>query len=193
MKMHLARLALADPAFREKFGPRGVLHCWANPDGSQRIEDTGPLTKKRMETCDEEFRDAAVDFIKAQDEAQTPFFVWFNSTHMHFRTHPKPESIGRAGRVNGQCELRTGGQESSGSADTKSPGLRTVSASPPGADSVNAGQAAPVRAAVTATVVYRIVKLPPTASMAAPPRCPSSPRPPTPNATPSNYSAPPSH
>ena len=95
--------------------------------------------------------------------------------------------------VNGQCELRTGGQVSSGSADTKSPGLRTVSASPPGADSVNAGQAAPVRAAVTATVVYRIVKLPPTASMAAPPRCPSSPRPPTPNATPSNYSAPPSH
>ena len=87
-----------DPAFREKFGPRGVLHTWANPDGTQRIEDTGPLTKKRMETCDEEFRDAAVDFIKRQHEAQTPFFVWFNSTHMHFRTHPKPESVGRAGR-----------------------------------------------------------------------------------------------
>src|SRR5258708_3092927 len=87
-----------DPAFREKFGPRGVLHTWANPDGTQRIEDTGPLTKKRMETCDEEFRDAAADFIKRQHEAQTPFFVWFNATHMHFRTHPKPESIGRAGR-----------------------------------------------------------------------------------------------
>ncbi len=87
-----------DPAFREKFGPRGVLHTWANPDGTQRIEDTGPLTKKRMETCDEEFRDAAIDFIKRQHEAQTPFFVWFNSTHMHFRTHPKLESIGRAGR-----------------------------------------------------------------------------------------------
>ena len=87
-----------DPAFREKFGPRGVLHTWANPDGTQRIEDTGPLTKKRMETVDEEFRDAAVDFIKRQHEAQTPFFVWFNATHMHFRTHPKPESIGRAGR-----------------------------------------------------------------------------------------------
>ena len=87
-----------DPEFRKKFGPRGVLHTWANADGTQRIEDTGPLTKKRMETCDEEFRDAAVDFIKRQHEAETPFFVWFNSTHMHFRTHPKPESIGRAGR-----------------------------------------------------------------------------------------------
>src|SRR6185503_15650350 len=87
-----------DPAFREKFGPRGVLHTWANPNGTQRIEDTGPLTKKRMETVDEEFRDAAVDFIKRQNEAQTPFFVWLNATHMHFRTHPKPESIGRAGR-----------------------------------------------------------------------------------------------
>src|SRR5215212_6020383 len=87
-----------DPAFREKFGPRGVLHTWANPDGTQRIEDTGPLTKKRMETCDEEFRDAAADFIKRQHEAQIPFFVWFNATHMHLRTHPKPESIGRAGR-----------------------------------------------------------------------------------------------
>ena len=87
-----------DPEFRKKFGPRGVLHTWANGDGSQRIEDTGPLTRKRMETCDEEFRDAAIDFIKRQHEAETPFFVWFNSTHMHFRTHPKPESIGRAGQ-----------------------------------------------------------------------------------------------
>ncbi|WP_235892439.1 arylsulfatase [Mycolicibacterium hodleri] len=87
-----------DPEFRKKFGPRGVLHTWANDDGTQRIEDTGPLTKKRMETCDEEFRDAAVDFIKRQHEAETPFFVWFNSTHMHFRTHTKPESVGRAGR-----------------------------------------------------------------------------------------------
>ena len=76
-----------DPEFRKKFGPRGVLHTWANGDGTQRIEDTGPLTKKRMETCDREFRDAAVDFIKRQHEAETPFFVWFNTTHMHFRTH----------------------------------------------------------------------------------------------------------
>jgi arylsulfatase len=87
-----------DPEFRKKFGPRGVLHTWANEDGTQRIEDTGPLTKKRMETCDEEFRDAAIDFIKRQNDAETPIFVWFNSTHMHFRTHPKPESVGRAGQ-----------------------------------------------------------------------------------------------
>jgi len=86
------------PNFRERFGPRGVIHSWAEADGTQRIEDTGPLTKKRMETCDEEFRDAAVDFMRRQIDADTPFFVWFNSTHMHFRTHPKPESIGRAGR-----------------------------------------------------------------------------------------------
>ena len=93
-----ARLSRRIPEFRKKFGPRGVLHTWANGDGTQRIEDTGPLTKKRMETCDDEFRDAAVDFIKRQHEAQTPFFVWFNTTHMHFRTHTKPESVGRAGR-----------------------------------------------------------------------------------------------
>ena len=75
-----------------------MLHTYANGDGTQRIEDTGPLTKKRMETCDEKFRDAAIDFIKRQNDAETPFFLWFNSTHMHFRTHPKPESIGRSGR-----------------------------------------------------------------------------------------------
>ena len=86
------------PGFREKFGPRGVIHSWANGDGTQRIEDTGPLTKKRMETCDEEFRDAAIDFIERKTEADEPFFVWFNTTHMHFRTHGKPESKGRAGR-----------------------------------------------------------------------------------------------
>ena len=86
------------PNFKARFGPRGVIRSWANPDGTQRIEDTGPLTKKRMETCDEEFRDAAADFIRRQAESDTPFFVWFNSTHMHFRTHTKPESKGRAGR-----------------------------------------------------------------------------------------------
>ncbi|HEU5301343.1 MAG TPA: arylsulfatase [Acidimicrobiia bacterium] len=86
------------PNFRERFGPRGVLHSWANADGSQRIEDTGPLTKKRMETVDEEFRDAAVEFMRRQKEEGKPFFLWFNSTHMHFRTHGKPESRGRAGR-----------------------------------------------------------------------------------------------
>lgn len=86
------------PGFSEKFRPRGVLHSWANADGTQRIEDTGPLTKKRMETVDEEFRDAAAGFIRTQAQDDTPFFVWFNSTHMHFRTHTKEESKGRAGR-----------------------------------------------------------------------------------------------
>src|SRR5687768_4870589 len=86
------------PHFRERYGPRGVIHSWANADGTQRIEDTGPLTKKRMETCDDEFLVAAQDFIGRQVSSETPFFVWFNTTHMHFRTHPKPESIGQAGR-----------------------------------------------------------------------------------------------
>ena len=86
------------PGFSERFGPRGVIHSWANPDGTQRIEDTGPLTMKRMETCDDEFRDAAIDFMGRQAESDTPFFLWFNSTHMHFRTHVKPDSRGRAGR-----------------------------------------------------------------------------------------------
>jgi arylsulfatase A-like enzyme len=98
------------PEFKKTFGPRGVLHCWAtevdDPTdqprwgrvGKQKIEDTGPLTRKRMETCDDDFADAAVDFIKRQHEADTPFFVWVNFTHMHLRTHTKPESVGQAGR-----------------------------------------------------------------------------------------------
>ena len=86
------------PNFREIYGPRGVLHAWANPDGTQRIEDTGPLTRKRMETIDDEALAVAQDFISRQVEADTPFFVWFNATHMHFRTHTKPESLGQAGR-----------------------------------------------------------------------------------------------
>lgn len=86
------------PDFRERFGPRGVLHCWANGDGTQRIEDTGPLTRERMRTVDEEFRDAALGFMRDKAGAGQPFFLWFNSTHMHFRTHGKPESKGRAGR-----------------------------------------------------------------------------------------------
>lgn len=86
------------PDFRKKYGPRGVLHCWANPDGTQRIENTGPLTKKRMETVDDEFLDATIDFIKRQHALGKTFFVWFNTTHMHFRTHEKPESVGQSGR-----------------------------------------------------------------------------------------------
>lgn len=77
-----------DPAFRKRFGPRGVIHSFA--DG--KIEDTGPLTKKRMETCDEEFLSAGLDFIDRAHAAEKPFFVWFNSTRMHVWTHLKPES-----------------------------------------------------------------------------------------------------
>ncbi|MGZ5293461.1 MAG: arylsulfatase [Actinomycetota bacterium] len=82
------------PNFREQFGPRGVLRAFA--DG--RIEDTGPLTKKRMETIDDEIVDGAVDFITRKHAERTPFFLWVNTTHMHFRTHTKPESRGQAGR-----------------------------------------------------------------------------------------------
>jgi arylsulfatase len=86
------------PEFRKKYGPRGVLHCWADGKGGQKIQNTGPLTKKRMETVDDEFLAAAKDFIKKQDKAGKPFFVWFNTTHMHLRTHAKPRSKGQAGR-----------------------------------------------------------------------------------------------
>jgi arylsulfatase len=86
------------PEFRKKFGPRGVLHCWADGKGGQKIRNTGPLTKKRMETCDDEFLAGAKKFIKAAHKADEPFFVWFNTSHMHAWTHPKPESKGQAGR-----------------------------------------------------------------------------------------------
>ena len=83
-----------DPEFRKRFGPRGVIHSYA--DG--KIEDTGPLTKKRMETVDEEFLAAAIDFIDRQHKAGKPFFCYFNSTRMHVFTHLKPESEGKTGK-----------------------------------------------------------------------------------------------
>jgi arylsulfatase len=98
------------PKFREMFGPRGVIHSWATDKddatvmprwgkvGKQKIEDTGPLTKKRMETCDDDFVAAATDFIKRQQKAGKPWFVWLNTTHMHLYTHTKKESLGQAGR-----------------------------------------------------------------------------------------------
>jgi arylsulfatase A-like enzyme len=82
-----------DPEFRQKFGPRGVIHSYA--DG--RIEDTGPLTKKRMETCDEEFRDAALNFMDRQHQADKPFFIWFNATRMHIYTHVPESYDGKSG------------------------------------------------------------------------------------------------
>jgi arylsulfatase A-like enzyme len=98
------------PNFKKIFGPRGVLHTYATEEddptehprwgrvGKQRIEDTGPLTKKRMETCDTEFVAAAQDFIKRAHADEQPFFVWLNTTWMHFRVHPPEHTRGQAGR-----------------------------------------------------------------------------------------------
>ncbi|MGO9675080.1 MAG: arylsulfatase [Methylocella sp.] len=86
------------PNFRKNFGPRGVIHSFANADGAQTIEDTGPLTKKRMETIDDDIADRAAGFLEKQVKAGKPVFLWVNFTHMHFRTHVKPESLGQAGR-----------------------------------------------------------------------------------------------
>jgi arylsulfatase len=86
------------PEFKMNYGPRGVLRCKANADGTQTIEDTGPLTRKRMETIDDEIVAGAVDFIERKHAEETPFFLWVNTTHMHFRTHTKAESVGQSGR-----------------------------------------------------------------------------------------------
>jgi len=93
-----------NPEFRKKFGPRGVIHSWANADGTQKIEDTGPLTKKRMETIDDDTSDAAIAFIEKQQKAGKPWFVWWNGTRMHFRTHVKAEHRG----ISGQDEYSDG-------------------------------------------------------------------------------------
>lgn len=92
-----------DPEFRKKFGPRGVIHSYA--DG--KIEDTGPLTRKRMETIDEETASAAMDFMAKQVKAEKPFFVWWNATRMHFRTHVKEENRDKPG-LNSRTEYADG-------------------------------------------------------------------------------------
>jgi arylsulfatase len=84
--------------FRENFGPRGVIKCKADGKGGQTIENLGPLTKKRMETIDDETLAAAKAFIKREAAAGRPFFCWWNGTRMHFRTHVKPEHIGISGQ-----------------------------------------------------------------------------------------------
>src|SRR6516162_2772094 len=98
-----------DPAFRARYGPRGVMDCKASDTddptvdprfgrvGKQTIRDTGPLTKKRMETIDDDIASRAEDYIKRHAQAGRPFFLWVNFTHMHLRTHVKPESRGQAG------------------------------------------------------------------------------------------------
>jgi arylsulfatase len=102
--------------FLETFGPRSVLHCVATAKddsteihrfgkwGKQECENTGPLTKKRMETIDGETSDAAIAFIEKQVKAGKPFFTWWNGTHMHFRTHVKDELRG----ISGQDEYSDG-------------------------------------------------------------------------------------
>jgi len=94
-------MKLADGStFRQKFGPRGVIHSKAGG----KIEDTGPLTKKRMETVDDETVAAAIDFIERQHKDGKPWFVWWSGTRMHFRTHVKPELRG----ISGQDEYSDG-------------------------------------------------------------------------------------
>jgi arylsulfatase A-like enzyme len=99
-----------DPAFRAKYGPRGVMDCKASDRddatvdprfgrvGRQVCTDTGALTRARMVGIDDDIANRAVDFIQRQKSASKPFFVWVNFTHMHFRTHTKPASIGQSGR-----------------------------------------------------------------------------------------------
>jgi len=96
-------------AFRERFGPRGVMHCWATAKddptvdprfgkvGMQKCEDTGPLTRKRMETVDEEVTAGALKFMDKAHKDGKPFFVWWNSSRMHVFTHLKKESQGKTG------------------------------------------------------------------------------------------------
>jgi arylsulfatase len=98
-----------DPRFKAQFGPRGVLHCYASATddptidprfgkmGKQKCEDTGPLTKKRMETVDEEVTKASIGFMENAVKNGKPFFVWWNSTRMHVFTHLKPASVGKTG------------------------------------------------------------------------------------------------
>jgi len=99
-----------DPKFKEMFGPRGVLDCLATDKddpteqprwgrvGKQKIKDTGPLSKKRMETIDEEITARAIEWMEQQAKAQKPFFLWYNSTAMHFRTHVAEKNLGKSGQ-----------------------------------------------------------------------------------------------
>ena len=103
-----------DPAFKAKYGPRGVMDCKASTTddptvdprfgkvGKQVCKDTGPLTRERMVTIDDDIAARAQDFIRRQTDGEKPFFVWVNFTHMHLWTHTKPESVGQAGEFQSQ-------------------------------------------------------------------------------------------
>ncbi len=86
-----------DPELKKRYGTRGVIHTWANPDGTQKIESTGPLDKKRMETIDQEVTNEALRFMADAKKSNKPFFVWWNSTRMHIWTRLKKESEGKTG------------------------------------------------------------------------------------------------
>jgi arylsulfatase A-like enzyme len=86
-----------DPEMRRRYATRGVIHSWANPDGTQRIVSTGPLNKKRMETVDEEVTREAIRFMEESRREDKPFFLWWNSTRMHIWTRLKAESQGKTG------------------------------------------------------------------------------------------------
>jgi len=86
-----------DPALQKRFGTRGVIHSWANPDGTQKIESTGPLNIERMKTIDDEVTNASLEFMERAKKADKPFFLWWNSTRMHVWTHLKEESEGKTG------------------------------------------------------------------------------------------------
>jgi arylsulfatase A-like enzyme len=87
-----------DPEFRKRFGPRGVIHSYWDEAGKLVIKDTGPLTRKRMETIDDDVAQRATVFLEKKVAEGKPVFLWVNFTHMHFRTHTKPESVGQAGQ-----------------------------------------------------------------------------------------------
>jgi arylsulfatase len=87
-----------DPEFKKRFGPRGVLHGLADGKGGQKVEDTGPLNKLRMETIDEEVTTRALDFIDRANKDGKPFFLWYNTTAMHFRTHRAEKHKGKSGQ-----------------------------------------------------------------------------------------------
>src|SRR5438045_9277058 len=88
-----------DPEFKKKFGPRGVLHCLSYGQAGQTVVDTGPLTKKRMETVDEAITERALAWMEKQATEEQPFFLWYHATAMHFRTHVAEKNLGKSAQA----------------------------------------------------------------------------------------------